>query len=112
MRFPLSETRLDVTEHGHLSYCSAHQSQLWLTKVRPRHAVMDVFMIGGSASTREPGNYIQMHSAQLSYRALGLVFRVDPEYLYLVSENSSVELPDERGVFDVDCMDRHNAQGN
>ena len=41
----------------------------------------------------------------LNSRALGRVFKMDPDCLYLVSENGNVELPDEHGLIDVDCMD-------
>ena len=66
---------------------------------------MAVFTIDSSASTRGPGSYVRIRSAQLNSRALGRVFKLDPDCLYLVSENGNVELPDERGLFDVDCMD-------
>ena len=58
-----------------------------------------------SVSTRGPGNYIRMRSAQLNSKALGHVFRMAPESVFLVAENGNVELPDMRGAFNVHNMD-------
>ena len=58
-----------------------------------------------SATKRGPGNYVCMRSPQLNARAVGRVFNLSPQTVFLVADDGSVELPDEDGSFNVDNMD-------
>ena len=58
-----------------------------------------------SATKRGPGNYVRMRSAQLNARAVGRVFNLFPQTVFLVADDGSVELPDEDESFNVDNMD-------
>ena len=63
-----------------------------------------VFTLENSAK-RGPGNYVRMRAAQMNARAVGRVFNLFPETVFLVAGDGSVELPDEDGRFHTDVMD-------
>ena len=58
-----------------------------------------------SAAKRGPGNYVRMHPAQVNARAIGRVFNLFPESVFLVADDGSVELPDDDGCFQTETMD-------
>ena len=51
------------------------------------------------------GGPVRMRPAQLNARAIGRVFNLFPESVFLVAGDGSVELPDEDGAFQVNAMD-------
>lgn len=58
-----------------------------------------------SAAKRGPGNYVRIRASQLNARAIGRVFNLFPESVFLVAGDGSVELPGDDGCFQTDTMD-------
>ena len=58
-----------------------------------------------SVSKPGPGNFVRIRSAQLNAKAVGRVFNLFPQSVYLVADDGSVELPNDDGNFDVVNMD-------